>query len=132
MYIETKFQFGNYVLWFLGVVSKHAPKFQRRWFGPYWIQYCLPNHIILLVTVDKFDPNPVLVNINKLKPYMFIEEKNLQPVLVKPGDLVTDELVQTIEPIPLLVEPKDSQLVRFELVNNHLIDGSIKTTNVLV
>jgi len=26
-FIETKFQFGDYVLWFLGVVSKHAPKF---------------------------------------------------------------------------------------------------------
>jgi hypothetical protein len=24
---ETKFQFGNYVLWFLGAVSKHVPKF---------------------------------------------------------------------------------------------------------
>jgi hypothetical protein len=63
---------------------------------------------------------------------MFIEEKNLQLVLVKPNDLVTDEHVQTIEPIPLLVEPKDSQLVRFELVNNHLIASNIKTTDVLV
>ncbi len=77
MYIETKFQFGNYVLWCLGVVSKHAPKFQRQWFEPYQIQYCLPNNIILLVTIDKFDPNLVLVNINKFKPYMFIEEKKL-------------------------------------------------------
>jgi predicted P-loop ATPase len=35
------------------------------------IQYCLPNNITLLVTINKFDPNPILVNINKLKPYQF-------------------------------------------------------------
>ncbi len=28
-FIETKFQFGDYVLWFPGVISKHALKFQR-------------------------------------------------------------------------------------------------------
>jgi hypothetical protein len=35
------------------------------------IQYCLPNNTSLLVVVDKFDPNPILVNINKLKAYHF-------------------------------------------------------------
>jgi hypothetical protein len=129
-FIKTKFQFGDYVLWFLGVVSKDAPKFQRQWFGPYWIQYCLPNNTILLFTIDKFDPNTVLVNINKLKPYRFIEDKTLQPILVKPGDLVTEEPVQAKEPIPLLVEPKDFQFVGFELVSNHLTPWNIKTTYV--
>jgi hypothetical protein len=71
------------------IVSKHVPKF-----GPYRIQYCLPNNIVLLVTIDKFDPNPILVNINKLKPYMFIEDITLQPVLVNPSDMVVDEHVQ--------------------------------------
>jgi hypothetical protein len=39
-----------------------------------WI---LPNsmlfthNIVLLVTMDKFDLNPIIVNINKLKPYNF-------------------------------------------------------------
>jgi hypothetical protein len=46
--------------------------------GPYRIQCCLPNNTFLLVTIDKFDPNPVFVNINKLKPYRFIEDKTLQ------------------------------------------------------
>jgi hypothetical protein len=69
-------KFGDYALWFPRVVSKHPPKFQRRWFGPYRIQYCLPSNIIFFVTIDKFDPNPVLVN-NKLKPYMFIEDGTL-------------------------------------------------------
>jgi hypothetical protein len=49
----------------------------------------------------------MFVNINKLKPYRFIKEQNLQHVLVKLSDLVTSELVQTKKPIPLLVEPKD-------------------------
>jgi hypothetical protein len=57
------------------------------------IQYNLPNNIVLLVTVDKFDHNAMLVNINKLKPYMFIEDKTMQHVLIKPSDLVTNEPV---------------------------------------
>jgi hypothetical protein len=27
------------------------------------------------VTLNKFDPSPVLVNVNKLKPYQFLDEK---------------------------------------------------------
>jgi hypothetical protein len=61
---------------------------------------------------------------------MFIE--NLQPILVKLGDLINDELVQTKKPIPLLVELEDFQHVGFELVNNHLTHGNIKITYVLV
>ncbi len=68
----------------------------------------------------------MLVNINKLKPYRFIENKTLQPILVKLDDLVIDEHV------PLLVKLEDFQLVGFELVNNHLTYGSIKATYVLV
>jgi len=94
-FIEINVQFGDYVLWFQGAISKHAPKFQRQWFGPYRIQYCLPNNIVLIFTIDMFDPNFVLVNVNKLKPYMFIEDKTLQLLLTKPSDLVINELVQT-------------------------------------
>jgi hypothetical protein len=36
---------------------------------------------MLLVTIDKFDPNLKLVNINKLKPYRFVEDHTLQLVL---------------------------------------------------
>jgi hypothetical protein len=28
---------------------------------------------MLLVTIEKFDTNPVLVNVNKLKPYKYME-----------------------------------------------------------
>jgi hypothetical protein len=34
-----------------------------------------PINIILLVIIDKFDPNSMLVNINKLKPYWFVEDR---------------------------------------------------------
>jgi hypothetical protein len=90
------------------------------------------NNIVLLVTIHKFDPNPMLVNGNKLKPYMFLEDKILQLVLAKPSDLATNELVETKEPEPLLVEHEDLQLVEFELVNNHLTPSNIKGINVLV
>jgi hypothetical protein len=33
------------------------------------------------MTIDKFDPNLVLVNINKLKPYRFVEDQTPQLVL---------------------------------------------------
>jgi hypothetical protein len=71
-----------------------------------------PNNTILFVTIDKFDPNLMLVNINKLKPYKFIEDKTLQPILVKLGDLVTYEHVQTKKLVRLPVEPKDFQPIR--------------------
>ncbi len=69
----------------------------------------MPNNIILIVTIDKFDPNLMFVNINKLKAYMFIEDKSLQHVLAKFNDLLTNEFVQTKELKPLHVEPKDLQ-----------------------
>ncbi len=33
----------------------------------------LPNNIMLLVTIEKFETNHVLVNVNKLKPYKYME-----------------------------------------------------------
>jgi hypothetical protein len=93
----------------------------------YWIQYCLPNNIVLLITIDKFDCNIVLVNINKLKPCKVIENKILQYVLVKLGNLVTNKPIQPNELVPPPVEPKKFQHVEFELINNHSTLGGIKT-----
>jgi hypothetical protein len=45
----------------------------KKWFGLYTIQYVLPNNIMLLVTIEKFETNPMLVNVNKLKPYKYME-----------------------------------------------------------
>jgi hypothetical protein len=33
----------------------------------------LPNNIVLLVTIEKFETNPMLVNVNKLKAYKYME-----------------------------------------------------------
>jgi hypothetical protein len=92
----------------------------------------LPNNTILLVTIDKFDPNPILVNINKLKPYKFIANRTLQLVLTKPSDLVMDDPIQTKELEPLPVELKDFQPIEFKTINNHLTHGSVKGTNVTI
>jgi hypothetical protein len=73
----------------------------------------------------------MLVN-NKLKPYKSIEDKTLQAILVKPSDLVTNELVQTRELEPLPIEPKEFQHVKFELVCNYLTLSNIKRTYVHV
>ncbi len=44
--------------------------------------------------MDKFDPNPVPININKLKPYRFIKDQTLQPILVKLSDFLSKEPVE--------------------------------------
>jgi hypothetical protein len=50
---------------------------------------------MLLVTIEKFDPNLVLVNINKLKPLWLVDNHTLLPIQVKPNDLLPKELVET-------------------------------------
>jgi hypothetical protein len=35
----------------------------------------LTNTIIILVSVNNFGPNPVLVNVNKLKPYKYVDKR---------------------------------------------------------
>jgi hypothetical protein len=57
--------FGDYVLWFPKGKNTHLGMFKKRWFGPFR-QYCSANNIVLLVYVNKFETNLVLVNINKL------------------------------------------------------------------
>ncbi len=46
------------------------------------------------MTIDKFNPNSILVNINKLKPYRFMEDQTLQLVLGKPSDFLPKEPVE--------------------------------------
>jgi len=72
--IEKKFQFGNYVLWFPKGEKTQLGKFKKRWFGPFKVQYCLPNNTILLVSVNNFVPNPILGNVNKLKLYKYMDQ----------------------------------------------------------
>jgi hypothetical protein len=60
-------------MWFPKGNKSHLRKFTRKWFEPYKIQYVLLNKIVLLVTIEKFQTNPKLVNMNKLKPYKYME-----------------------------------------------------------
>ncbi len=73
--LEKQFSFGDYVMWFPKGNKSHLEKFTKKWFGPCTIQYVLPNDIVLLVTVEKFETNPMLVNVNKFKPYKYMESK---------------------------------------------------------
>ncbi len=54
----------------------------------------LPNNTITLVTIYKFDLNMVLVNINKFKPYIFINDNTLEHVFTKPSDLTIDIIIE--------------------------------------
>ncbi len=47
------------------------------------------------MTIDKFDFNLVLFNINKLKPYRFVENHTFQLVIVKLSNFSSKELVET-------------------------------------
>jgi hypothetical protein len=47
------------------------------------------------MTIDKFDLDPILININKLKPYKFVEDQTIQHVLTKPNDLLPKKIVET-------------------------------------
>jgi len=69
---EKKFQFGDYVLRF-PKGEKTLGKFKKRWFGPFKVQNCLPNNNIILVFINNFEPNPIFVNVNKLKLYKFMD-----------------------------------------------------------
>jgi len=75
--VEThrkKFQFEDYVLWFPKGKKTHMGKFLKILFGPFKVQYCLPNNIVLFVYINNFEPNLVLVNVNKLKPYKYVHQ----------------------------------------------------------
>jgi hypothetical protein len=53
--------------------KSHLGKFTKKWFGPYIVQYVLSINIVLLVTIEKFKANDVLIIMNKLKPYKYME-----------------------------------------------------------
>jgi hypothetical protein len=68
-------------------LSKHIPlSFKED--GLDFIGSNIPNNTMLFVTIDKFDLNPTMVNINKLKLYKFVEDQTLQFDLVKLNDLL--------------------------------------------
>jgi hypothetical protein len=94
-YRTKSFSLGDHVFWFPKTCKEHTCKFKQCWFGPYRIQYCLLNNITFLVTVNKFDPNPILVNINKLKPYQFsdkITSWKIESIVKRGRDIANNEI----------------------------------------
>jgi len=53
----------------------------------YKVEYVLPNNTMLLVTIEKFEINFVLVNVNKLKPHKYMESKVLKNRTTNPDIL---------------------------------------------
>jgi hypothetical protein len=51
-------------MWFPKGNKSHLGKFTKKWSGPYKVQYVLPNNIALLMIIEKFETNPMLVNVN--------------------------------------------------------------------
>jgi hypothetical protein len=62
-------------------IKTHINEFKHQQFSSYQIQYCLPDKLILLVTLDEFDLNLILINVNKLKPYRYVKQST-KPIQV--------------------------------------------------
>ncbi len=58
------------------------------------MDHIVSNYTILLVTINKLDPNPIFVNINKLKPYRFTKDHILQLILAKLSDFLLKKPVE--------------------------------------
>jgi hypothetical protein len=97
-YRTKSFSLGDHVFWFPKACKEQTNKFKQRWFGPY-----IPNNTTFIVIIDKFDPNPILVNINKSKPYQFqdtIASKGLESIIKWGRDITNTEIgfnVPTLE-----------------------------------
>ncbi len=61
-------------IWRLCFMVSQGRKYKKRWFGPSKVQYCLPNNTINFVFINNIEPNLVLVNVNKLKPYKYVDQ----------------------------------------------------------
>jgi hypothetical protein len=51
---KKKFRFGDYVVWFPKEKKTYLGKSKKRRFGPFRVQYCLPNNIVFLVFCKQF------------------------------------------------------------------------------
>jgi hypothetical protein len=110
---EKQFNFGDYVLWFPKGNKSPLGKFTKKWFGLYIVQYVLPNNI-------------VLINVNKLKPYKYMESKvqeQEQQVYWEQsvGELQEDDSIMEVEAVdnvtqkPHMQDPKVNTILILEL-----------------
>ena len=89
---EKVFNEGDLVLWHPKGQHMKPGKLTYRWFGPYRVQYALPNNAVLLVALRHFDKNAVIINSNKLKNYLLLGGTLLETVIPEeaPEDLVRE------------------------------------------
>jgi hypothetical protein len=80
------------------------------------------------VTIDKFDPNPTLVNNNKQKPYRVVEDHTFQPILAKSNDFLSEEPIETTHFGNLFIE----QLVETIHSSNMFPKESVKRQTIMV
>jgi len=64
---KTQIRSSNLEIMFYGFTREKIHIWENSW------KYYLPNNIVLLVFVNNFEPNLVLVNVNKLKPYKYVD-----------------------------------------------------------
>ncbi len=116
--LEKWFSFGDYVMWFPKGNKSNLRVFTRKWFGPYKVQYVLPKNIVLLVTIEKFETNHVLVNVNKFKPYKYMEfevQKQEQQMLEYWGQSVVGVQVENFD---MEEEDEDYEIQKPQLQHN--------------
>lgn len=53
----------------------------------------LPNNTVLLVSIQHFDPDPIVVNVNKLKPYPVLDSDALESL---PGPTVSKTAIKAM------------------------------------
>jgi hypothetical protein len=76
----------------------------------------------ILLIIDKFDPNLILVLINKLKPYRFVEDHTFQLILIKPSDILLEELVETNHSNNIFIEEPIEVTCFDNLFNEKLVE----------
>jgi hypothetical protein len=60
-------------MWFPKGKNTYMGKFKKGWCGPFMVEYYLSNNIVL-VFANNFEPNPILLNVNKLKLYIYVDQ----------------------------------------------------------
>jgi hypothetical protein len=71
--------------------NEHVGKFKNRWFGLCRVQNKISNNTIILVTIETFEANSIILNINKLKFYEFYDKDQLVTITSKQSSKEMDD-----------------------------------------
>ncbi len=110
----------KYKSFLLGTLIMNTPrKFTNKWFGLYKVQYHLSNNTCLLVIIDKFDPNPILMNVDKLKSYNYVSKEVQGQTIITP--IYWDNKTNNITIGKQFVDDEDNFEEDGELTYNHYV-----------